>query len=94
MLTNLVLEVITRAPILLRAPESSTSTDVWSPVNNLKDLLLAGCASVGVIVIIIAIISFATSLVSHDNSQKINSIWMFVAGALLIGAAAILATLV
>ena len=94
MLANLVLEVITRAPILLREPETSTSTDVWAPLNNLKDLLLTGCASVGVIVLIIGVIQFATSYVSHDNSQKITAIWVFVAGAMLIGAAAILGAIV
>lgn len=93
MFTNLVQEIATRAPILLREPETST-TDVWSPLNNLKDLLLAGCASVGVIVLIIAVIQFATSFVSHDNSQKITSIWVFVAGAMLISASAILSQIV
>lgn len=89
MFTNLVLEIVART-----ATPTPDSAEVWSPINNLKDLLLTGCASVGVIVIIIAIITFLTSLVSHDNAQKISSIWVFVVGAGLIGAYALLNAIV
>lgn len=64
--------------------------DVWAPLNNLKTLMLTGLSAAGVIVMIFAIIQFATALASHDTSQKIGAVMVFVAGALLFSAGLVL----
>lgn len=94
MFTRFMSEIANRATILMYEPTPVPTSDVWAPVNNLKDVLLAGMASVGVIVLIIAIVQFATSFVSHDNSQKINAIFIFLVGAMFIGASALLGTII
>lgn len=94
MFTRIMFEVANGANLLnLYKLAPGASPDIWAPVNNLKTILLAGLGSVGVIVLIVGIVQFATAWVAHDTSQKISAIMVFMAGALLTSASVIISVL-
>jgi len=61
------------------------TSEIFRPINNMLQLFLDACVAIGALVLVIGIVWFVVTFVSHDTSQRINSIWTMAVGAIFLG---------
>lgn len=72
---------------------SSGGGSYVAPINALKSVMLSIITAAGVIIIIWGVVRFAIAFQKHDQNAEYAGIFTIVAGALLIGAQAVLTAL-
>lgn len=76
---------------VLAAPSSDVDVStIIKPLTIVKTILLAGFAVAGVIVLILGLVDFFTSLGSHDTGGIKNGIFKVITGILMVAIPAIL----
>lgn len=64
-----------------------------APINNLKTVFLAIIGAAGVIIILWGVVRFAMAFQKHEQNAEYGGIYTIVAGAVMVGASAVLTAL-
>lgn len=87
--TALVMAVVMAPVNVYAAPGASYLT----PLNNLKTIFIAVVGAAGAVVLLWGIVRFGMAFQKHDQNAEYGGIYTIAAGAIMVGASAILTAL-